>query len=386
MPNNTNISKVLPILFTFLIMGFVDVVGISANYVKQDFQLTDKIANILPFMVFLWFAVFSIPTSILMNKIGRKATVLISLAITIVALFCPLIAYNYPMMLLSFALLGIGNSIVQVSLNPLLAGVVSGKNLSSTLTLGQFIKAIASFLGPIVAIKAVSIWGDWKYIFPVFGATTILAGIWILLTPVKKETTQVATSTFGDCFGLLSDKAILVLFLGILLLVGVDVGLNISIPRILMEKCNLPLDEAAKGNSVYFAARTIGSLAGSFLLSKLSERKFLGMTMLAAVATLLLFLFVHDLKVLQVLIFILGLCIANVFSIIFSAAIKTEPTKANEISGLMIMGVAGGAILPLISGYAADVFNTQNGAIFVILVGVLYLLFCSVKIKSEPVK
>ena len=149
MKENSPVIKVLPVLFGFFVMGFVDLVGIATNYVKQDFMLSDTLANLLPMTLFLWFAVLSVPTGIMMNKLGRKNTVILSMVITFLAMLIPLISYSFPMMLVAFGLLGIGNTIIQVSLNPLLTNVVRGDRLTSSLTLGQFIKAIASFLGPI---------------------------------------------------------------------------------------------------------------------------------------------------------------------------------------------------------------------------------------------
>lgn len=384
MPRNSISSlQILPILAGFFVMGFADVVGISANYIKQDFQLTDTITNLLPFILFLWFAVFSIPTSLLMNKIGRKNTVLVSFIITAIALFLPLLGYTFSLFLFAFCLLGIGNAVLQVSLNPLLASVVSSRKTASILTLGQFIKSIASFLGPILTAMCVTQFANWKLIFPAFGIVTVLVGIWLLLTNINKESTPVDSSTFSNSFSLLKNKQVLTFFLGILFLVGVDVGLNISIPKILMEHCKIALKEAGYGTSTYFAARTIGSLIGSILLSKLSRKTFLIVTMLAGCFSLFFIAVVVNLWLLHVLIFLVGLCIANVFSIIFAAVIRLEPFKVNELSGLMIVGVSGGAIVPLIAGYVADLAKGQLGALFVLFVAMLYLLFCGFKMTTE---
>ena len=140
------------IMLCFFAMGFVDLVGIASNYVKADLNLTDSEANIFPSLVFFWFLIFSVPTGILMNKIGRKKTVMLSLVVTFVSLLIPVFGDNYGVMLCSFSLLGIGNALMQTSLNPLVSVVTTGKNLASTLTFGQFVKAIASFLAPYIAM------------------------------------------------------------------------------------------------------------------------------------------------------------------------------------------------------------------------------------------
>jgi fucose permease len=373
---------VLPVFFGFFVMGFADVVGISTNYVKQDFNLSDSMANLLPMMVFLWFAVFSVPTGIMMNKLGRKTTVLISLAVSFVALLIPVVAYRYSVMLVAFALLGIGNTILQVSLNPLLTNVVSRDKLTSSLTLGQFVKAIASFSGPIIAGFASGALGNWKLIFPVFGIITLLSGLWLVLTPISEEKVEVQTSGFSESFGLLKDPVILAFFLAIVLLVGIDVGLNTTLPKFLMERTQLPLEQAGLATSLYFAARTIGTFAGAILLMKYSSRKFyIGSTALGIVAMIIM-IFSSGLWLILTMIFCLGLAIANIFSIVFSAALRRKPQRANEVSGLLIMGVAGGAIVLPIMGITAD-YTGQTGAMILLLLALGYLLFNAIRMQKE---
>ena len=381
MNKESSVTKILPVLFGFFVMGFVDLVGIATNYVKQDFMLSDTLANLLPMTLFLWFAVLSVPTGLMMNKLGRKNTVILSMAITFLAMLIPLISYSFPMMLVAFGLLGIGNTIIQVSLNPLLTNVVRGDRLTSSLTLGQFIKAIAAFLGPIIAGVAAGSFGNWKYIFVIFAVITVLSGLWLLATPIHEEPVSQSGSSFSSSFSLLKDKVILMLFLGIVFVVGVDVGLNTTIPKFLMERCDILLEKAGLGTSLYFIARTVGSFAGAILLVKLSGRKFFIVSMFIAIPALLVMLLIGNLWGILSMVFILGLAVANVFSIIFAAALRRKPERANEISGLLIMGVAGGAVIPLIMGIASDSLG-QTGGMAVLLVALGYLLFSAFKLKE----
>ena len=381
MKNETSFSKLLPVLFGFFIMGFVDVVGIATNYVKQDFALSDTLANLLPMMVFLWFAVFSVPTGLLMNSIGRKKTVMLSMVITFVAMMVPLIAYQFEVVLIAFALLGIGNTILQVSLNPLLSNVVRGDWLTSSLTWGQFIKAIASFLGPIIAGFAAATLGNWKMLFPIFAAVTFLSTLWLFFTQIEEKPLEGKTSTYAACFGLLNDKTILMFFLGILAVVGIDVGLNITVPKFLMERCNILLDQAGLGTSLYFIARTSGTFIGAILLAKFSARKFFIISMIAAIVGMVILLTMSNLVSILILVFIIGFAVANVFSIIFSAALQKKPERANEISGLMIMGVAGGAVIPPLMGVVSDAMG-QGGGLAVLLGAMIYLLFLAFSLKK----
>lgn len=381
MDNKQNQKAIYPILFGFFVMGFADVVGIATNYVKVDFDLSDTLANLLPMIVFLWFALFSIPTGILMGKAGRRNTVVIALAITVLAMLLPLFFYDFASILVAFALLGIGNTILQVSLNPMVANVVSPDRITSVLTLGQFIKAISSFLGPIIAGAASSFWGDWKLIFAVYAATTLISTIWLISTIPGKEHLEAAKATFGTTLSLFKDKYIVSLFLGILFIVGIDVGLNTSIPKLLMERTDMALTEAGLGTSLYFAARTMGSFAGTFLLAKLSGARFLKYSMFVAIAAFVLLLLVPGTWSMFAMIVIVGLACANVFSIIFSYALQHKPERANEISALMIMGVSGGALITPLMGIISDGFG-QVAGLSVLLLCMLYICLISFRLTK----
>ena len=277
--------SIFPILFGFFVMGFVDVVGITTNYVQQDFQLPDSVANMLPMAVFLWFFICSIPTAMLMNRIGKKHTVLLSMLLTLVAMLIPMISYNYPMMLLAFAMLGISNTILQVSLNPLAAITVRKEMLTSILTWGQFIKAISSFLGPIIAGAAAIYTGQWKQIFTIYAMITLLSLIWTSLSvPNMKEEKQKVD--MKGTLSLFKDPFILSLFGGIIVVVGIDVGLNTLIPRILIEKTGMALEQAGLGSSLYFVAKTAGTFIGALLLAKWSAKQFFKISMIAGLVGL----------------------------------------------------------------------------------------------------
>lgn len=389
MKNENSIAKLLPVLFGFFIMGFCDVVGITAMHVKEDLlgsyspEFRDTLSNLIPVALFSMFLIFSIPTGMLMNKIGRKKTVLLSNLITIVAMFIPLIEYSFAMSLVAFALLGIANTILQVSLNPLLTNVVQGDKLTSSLTAGQFVKAISSFCGPFIAAFAASALGNWQYIFPIYAFITLISTVWLLATPIKEEAITNKASSFGEVFGLLKDKTILFFFLGIVFVVGVDVGLNTAAPKILMERAGLNSIEAGYGPSMYFAFRTAGAFLGAILLAKYSPSGIFKIITVTAVLALIALIFAADKIAIFALLAIVGFAIANVFSIIFSLALQSRPEKANEISGLMITGVFGGAVIPFIMGLTSDVVGSQVGSVLVILLSAAYLLLVAFPAKSK---
>ena len=378
------IWMLIPVMFSFFTMGFVDLVGIATNYVKADFQLSDTLANLLPSMVFFWFLIFSVPTGMLMNKIGQRKTVLLSIAVTAAALLLPMLNYSFASMLISFSLLGIGNTLMQVSLNPLLSNIVSGNRLASTLTLGQFVKAIASFLAPIIAGWAAVSWGNWKLLFLIFLVIAVIACVLLGMTHIDESSSvETKSSTFGECFALLADKVVLISFLGIICHVGIDVGLNLTAPKLLMERLDMTLTGAGLATSVYFLFRTIGCFSGAFLLAYFPMKKVFTVSVLMMVAAMIGLFTMQSLAAHYVCIALVGLGNSNIFSMLFTRALLHLPNRKNEVSGLMIMGLFGGTIFPLFMGIVSDWMQSQVGAVAVMSIGVLYLLSIIPAIRKD---
>ena len=334
--------------------------------------------------MFFWFLIFSVPTGMLMNHIGRKRTVVLSLVVTAVSLLLPVFGDGYGLMLCSFSLLGIGNALMQTSLNPLLSNIIAGDRLASSLTFGQFVKAIASFLAPYIAMwgatQAIPSFGlGWRVLFPVYMVVAVVAIFWLSGTTIEEEKPDRA-SGFADCLRLLGRPFILLCFLGIICHVGIDVGTNTTAPRLLMERVGLTLDEAGFSTSLYFIFRTAGCLLGAFILRHLSTRRFLAVSVACLLVAMAGLLVSNVHYVIYACIALIGFGNSNVFSIIFVHALTAVPEKKNEVSGLMIMGLFGGTIFPLFMGLASDAIG-QRGAVAVMAVGVLYLIFYTLKLR-----
>lgn len=382
---NNYIARMVPVMLCFFAMGFVDLVGTASNYVQKDLGLTDSQANLFPSLVFFWFLIFSVPTGMLMNKIGRKKTVLISLIVTAVSLFIPAFGDSYAVMLISFSLLGIGNAIMQTSLNPLVSNLISGDKLASTLTFGQFVKAIASFLAPIIAA-----WGattmmptfglGWRALFVIYTVISFLSISLLAATPIDEEKPDKATGIV-ECLRLLGKPFIFLCFLGIMCHVGIDVGTNTTAPKIIMERLGLPLEEAGFATSVYFIFRTAGCFLGAFILRSMSPRLFFAVSVAMMLAGMVILFVCNTLAPLYVGIGLIGFGNSNIFSVVFSQALMYTPNERNEVSGLMIMGLFGGTVFPLAMGYAADALG-QAGAVAVMTVGVIYLMYYTLKIRK----
>lgn len=385
----TSIMVILPVMFGFFVMGFVDIIGMTINYVSADFtNLSASVVSLLASSCFIWFLISSIPTGLLMNRIGRKKTVLLSFLVQILAFLLVFIKYDYITTLIAFSLLGIGNTILQVAMNPLVSDVVPGYKLTGTLTIGQLVKAVCSLTGPIfVSWFASATFGDWKVIFPVYALITLLGFIWLMLTKVEEEKIENAdTTTFATSLRLFSDKYILAFFIGILVLVGADVGVNTCFPKYLQDTCGLDLNEAALGNSVYFFTRTVGALIGGILLMKVSESKFFNISVIVALVGLAGLIVFRGYWSSMIFVSVFGLGYSNLFAIIFSMALKRRPDRVNDVSALLVMGVAGGGVLPPIMGLITQTTGNQWSAILVIAIVWLYLFALMGRIKNVSTK
>lgn len=385
MSNKKTLLQLLPLMFGFYVMGFCDIVGISSDYVQRSFHWSPSVTGFVPSMVFIWFLFLGIPFGNLMNRIGRKTTVIISFAVTVVGMFLPLVFYNSVVCLTAFALLGIGNTILQVSLNPLLGNVVKNPRLlTSSLTAGQVVKALSSLLGPEIVIIAISFWGEdrWYYCFPLLGIVTLLTVLWLILTPIERESSSGERTSIIGTFGLLKDSTILMLFLGIVFIVGLDVSVNYISSKLMSERFMWHDDQVKFAPQVYFLCRTIGALLGSYLLIRIDGVRYFCVNIVACMAAILILMFVEQPIVDMFCIGAIGFLASSVFSIIYSAALQEHPDKANDVSGLMITAISGGAIVTPVLGFAIENMGMKGGVGVILLCGA-YLSFCALRLKAK---
>jgi fucose permease len=372
-----SLRYVTPVLMSFFVMSFCDLVGIGVDRVKLDFSLSNALAQLIPSAVFLWFFILSVPVGILQGRIGKRNVLNLGMLITAGGLFIPFIYYSFSSVLLAFALLGIGNTIVQVSANPLLVDVVPASKRSSFLSLSQFIKAVGSMIAPPLAGWTAAQFGDWKIIFIAFGVVSLLAVGWLALTPLEEIKISENRATFSSSFKLLLDRYIFMMVAGIFLVVGIDVGINAFSGQFLLDKFSSDRMLAESARSLYFLGKMVGTLGGAVMLVRFSSPKFLFWSSVTGLISILVLLVAPSDLAAVIIIFIIGLGVANIFPLIFSLTVEKYPLRANEISGLMIMAVSGGAVLPPLMGWISDMTGQVILGMLLLPASAGYLLLVS---------
>ncbi len=377
--------KSTPIFLAFLCMGFGDAVGPFVGLAKDTFELSNFMATLIQFLGFIMFLILSIPMGIYQDRTSRKHVLRLGLVIALIGLVIPIFKglESYAVFLITIMLLGGGAAILQVSGNPIMRDVSPDGRFARNLTLGQFVKAIGSLSGPIIPVIALRWFGaDWSLIFPIYSIALLITLVWISFVKIdeKKEVGNKPAS-FASSFKLLGNNFVLLMVLGIFLYVGAEQCMSSGIPLLLSDEYGIDIQSlGVAGTGLFFLALVIGRFMGAVILNWISARNFLLITVALSIigsVTILL-----GIKVLAIVsIFFIGLGFANIFPLIFSIAVEKMPERTNELSGLMISAIAGGAILPLIMGKLADMGGITLGLV-VPLVAVVYILFVAFKIKK----
>ena len=374
-----SLVKTLPVFMAFYVMGFGDIVGVATGYAQRDFGLSSTLTQVLTMMAFVWFFLLSVPIGIFQDKNSKKKAVFLGILFFSASMIVPLVWDSYYGMLVAFTFLGIGNAIVQVSANPLMQDVSPPDKLSRNLTLSQFVKAIAGMLGPVIAAFCATKFGNWKLIYLVYLAICVLSLLWLQFTPIQ-ETGNTGRASFSSTLKLLlSDRKVTLLVLGTFVMVGFDVGMNTSIVNYLKTSFGVSQEEAIVGISIYFAALMVGRFLSAIILNNFSGNKMLFYCAILSVASFALLYLMPDFNSGRIAIFCVGLFTAAIFPLIFSAGLQYMPERANELSGLMIMSVCGGAVIPPIVGLLTDFSNIM---IALLLLGLclVYIIFLAVYI------
>lgn len=392
-------DMLLPLLAGFFVMGFGDIIGTVMNQVKVECAAhAESIAWLMPIFAYVWFLVISIPTGVAAGRIGRRNAVLVSLAVTVAAMVVPLFANaeRWYLYVVAFALVGIGNTIIQAALPALMSNVVEPSQLPSRISLGQFVKAVCAALTPIFVYLTATALGNWKLLFPLYGALTVAAAIWLWLSDIPDEREAAGngvaeeakgTTTFCGCFAMLGEPYVLAMTVGILFSVGADVGFSVAIPEYLKNVYKVDVNLAGMGPTVYFVAKTVAAFAGAVIFAKVSAAKCFPWCMGLGLAATAAIPFVSTPVAFLAIVAFVALLTANSFGMCMGLAIERFPAKANEISALMVMAIVGGGIVSALIGFALSAFGSV-GIVATLGICIAYLfvlgLFAHLQNRSTP--
>lgn len=370
--------RTLPIFLAFLAMGFGDAVGPFVGLAKNEFTLSNTMAFLIPFMGFIMFGLLSVPLGIFQAKKGKKFVLIMGLLIMLLGLVIPLFGLSkFGLFLLTILLLGAGATMLQVAGNPIMRDVSEEGKYSRNLSLGQFVKAIGSLTGPVIPAIAAHWFGlDWKILFPIYAIAVILTIISVSSLKVEEKVTkdEAEPVSFGSCLQLLKDKYVLMMVLAIFVYVGAEVCMSSGIPLYLESEFNIDLQKVGVlGTGVFFTTLMIGRFLGGIILNWISPQKFFVITILISILGLLgMFTGVSYIVIASVI--LMGLGFANIFPLVFSITVDRMPEKSNELSGLMVTAIVGGAFIPPIMGFIADQTSVLIGFV-VPLAAVIYIGF-----------
>jgi FHS family L-fucose permease-like MFS transporter len=355
--------KALPVFLAFLAMGFGDAVGPFVGLAKNQFHLTTAVATLIPFVGLCMFGLISVPAGVLQNRLGRKSVLLLGLLVALAGVLNASFGLtSFVRFLLTVLLIGAGAAILQVAGNPLMRDVSACGKFPRNLALGQFVKAIGSLSGPMIPMIAARYFGmGWNVIFPIYSAALVITILTTSMLNVPRDAPPPQTATMRSCLALLGDRYVLLMTGAIFLYVGAEVSVSAGIPLFLKEQYNLDIARVGLlGTGLFFTALTIGRFSGGLILNWAAPLKFLKLSCaLALIGLATLFVPSRNIAVLGLL--ITGLGFANIFPLVFSSALERMPSRVNEISGLMVTAIVGGAILPPVMGLVAEHSSVRAG-------------------------
>jgi fucose permease len=355
--------KTLPIFLAFLLMGVADAMGPLSSAVKENFRISTVMATMMPFFVFIAFAIFSVPGGMLAARIGKKNVLLLGLVLNTLAVGVPAFTNpTYVVLLCCIFLLGVGTTFLQVAGNPIMRDISAEGDYSRNLALAQGIKGVgsasASFLPSIVMSVGFLAGMQWRGSFPIFFALMALALISVATLKVNETKAEKPPGIVGS-LALLGNPIFALAVVGIFLYVGAEVCMATFLGGTLAGYGFTPKQMALFGPFSFFLLLTIGRLiAGSV---KFSPRMFFRVSaFLGLVGTLLVLSNVKEMAILGVLIG--GLGFANIWPMLFSVTVEEKPERASELSGLMCMAISGGALVPLLMAGILDSHTNQFAA------------------------
>lgn len=366
--------RTVAVFLAFLAMGFADAVGPFVSLAKDEFQLSNTVASLIPFAGFAMFGILSVPMGILQDKRGKKFILMLGLGVALLGVLNAAFGLSsFWRFLLTVMLVGAGAAIMQVAGNPIMRDVSEEGKYARNLSLAQFAKAIGSLSGPMIPVVVAKYFGaSWQVIFPIYTVALLVTIAAVGMVRVDERKPEGKAASFGSCLKLLGNGYVFAMVLAIFLYVGAEVSVSAGIPLFLQERFGIDINKVGLlGTGLFFLALTIGRFSGGVILNWMKPVSFFLATCALSLAGIL-GLFVPDSTVAAASFFVVGLGFANIFPLVFSLAVEAMPEYTNELSGLMVTAIVGGAFVPPVMGAVADASSVQ-WSFLVPLAAILYI-------------
>jgi FHS family L-fucose permease-like MFS transporter len=376
--------RTFPIFLAFIAMGFADAVGPFVSLAKNEFQLSNTVASMIPFVGFSMFGLLSVPIGVFQDQRGKKFVLLLGLTVALLGLLNASFGLtSFVRFLLTVLLVGAGAAILQVAGNPIMRDVSDEGKYARNLSLAQFAKAIGSLSGPMIPVIAAKYYGaSWQVIFPIYAAAMIITIVTVVPLPVHEKKDANRAATLGSCLALLANPYVLAMVAAIFLYVGAEVSVSAGIPLYLKERFDIDINKVGLlGTGLFFTALTIGRFSGGVILNWMAPRRFFLLTCALSILGLL-GLYVPSQAVAVASFFLVGLAFANIFPLVFAIAVEAMPEHTNELSGLMVTAIVGGAFVPPVMGFVAD-HSTVQLSFLVPMAAILYITWTAMMNRAR---
>lgn len=388
----------------FVISFLTNIIGPLVPDIISAFNLSLSMAAFLPFSFFLAYGVMSIPSGFLVEYIGEKKVMILAFLISSIGALAFSINPSYSLYVLSLFLIGSGMAMLQVSINPLLRNIGGEKEFAFNSVLGQLFFGLASFISPLIysyLIISLSVGNEtsnniilffkkitfpnlrWVSLYWIFSLVSFLMCVTLIFTnfPEKKKPNRENKEKLNNYIVLIKNPIVILYFFGIFSYVGLEQGVANWISKFLEIYHSLdPQNMGAKIISYFWGLMTLGTFSGLFLLKKIDSRKILIFFTSASIISLLISLF-GPLKVSLFSFPLIGFFISIMWSIIISLALNSMSKNHGAFSGILVSGIIGGAVFPLIIGILADFAGLKVG-MTLLLIPLLFIL--SIGFWSRP--
>ena len=395
-------KKTLPVFLIFISMGMIDSAGPMVSLAQGSFKISNTMASLLPMLAYIMYGLLSVPIGLLQDKKGKKYVLNLGLTIALLGLIIPILSGMYGKMvvdgsslmqfykiLAAILMLGAGGAILQVSGNPIMRDISEEGHYSKNLSLAQSFITVGSSMGfiiPVIMLRAFGL--DWSILFPLFASIVLISfALFNTFKIAERKDNNDHHATFRSCFKLLGNGYVLAMVLGLFIYCGVEICMSAHVPILLREKFMISVEKLGLliSWSLFYLPILTGRFFGSLIMSRIAPKRLLLFTVLLALTGVIL-IFSSSFAITLTGIFLVGFGFANIFPLVFSITIEHMPEHTNELSGLMVSAISGGAFIPPVMGMVADGSSIQT-AFLVPVLCILYLLFVAIinnrKIQDE---